>query len=594
MMKRILRPHDPQQRCFPAVDAPPDASAEAAPDLPPDIREALRLLALEDEKLPAGRRILPLGLTPEQRLGRLLHHRQQAIKAEQEGLWKRADFYWRQAHRALKALTSRSSLWRALARQTAKHGAEILADPDQLRNRVVEELFVDLHCAFCNGRAFSGRRKKARKLPLEDRFWVHVDYLRDLLPLWDAPVEERAVFFLPLLDHRLGRLMKGAKRIEAWKYAARVDRLLPGNRTVRQRHIRAHLEIVADEVGELSGQGRSDTQHDIAVLQRHLAAVRKLCTDEGACLEAFHAMGLLHRRHAAGLAHLTQLAEGLREVQKSLAYWPFDQEGEELQQQILAAQESLRRQMQQLLRQLQGQPGKQLNSEGEKLQRQIKVGDSLARRFAESKEAEDIRQRLESLWERESQRQSEEPAQEAAEQAAKGPQVQPFSLPSPAEASPQDREPAGPWLVSGQDLRVKAQAVAAVLLLLLAGGTWVQEANRQGQRDAQVRRLAESKAAGDSLEVFAAAQDFLVIPRRGGPDPRTEEVWDLYSEALTQWFLGLPDDVDPADLPPLEDYRRALQELPPELQDELALASEEALPQRPRRPERRRPQPRGT
>lgn len=107
--------------------------------------EGRRLLGAAAAPLPFRQRVLARGLTPEGRLRRAVWLHAQAFAAELAGQHERADYYWDLSIPAL---------------------LDLLADPAaratplgrELPQRLLDELFIDTHCALYNGHVLDGER----------------------------------------------------------------------------------------------------------------------------------------------------------------------------------------------------------------------------------------------------------------------------------------------------------------------------------------------------------------------------------------------------------------------------------------------------
>lgn len=104
--------------------------------------EGRRLLTSASAPLPFHQRALARGLTPEGRIRRVVWMHAQAFSAELAGQEERADYFWERGAAALGALLADP------AAQATSLGRDLPA-------RLLDELFIDTHCAFYNGHLLS-------------------------------------------------------------------------------------------------------------------------------------------------------------------------------------------------------------------------------------------------------------------------------------------------------------------------------------------------------------------------------------------------------------------------------------------------------
>jgi hypothetical protein len=545
MKTKIVRQGYAGARCFPALGT---ETGERERQLTADQRAAEKILALADRKAPALARWTGWGLDAHGRLGRLLEHRRQALAAEQRGEWRRADFYWWLAYRALRLLYGHPELWVDLASQAAAEGAQSLSNPDTLRARLLEELFIDAHCAVYNGREEQERNSG------EDRSFVHGEYLRELLPLWDQTPAEKAAFFSPVVERWVQTLVARSDWTRALRYCRDVLRLFPDDVAAQNRWVGLHLQAAAAE--ESKGDDQWTARLEVAMNQRYIQELLPLCSGKSPNRLAFQAVGHLQHRRALCLVKTREIAQALEALEQSLTYHPQEPEAEQLRRELTLLMESLRSQVAALRGELAKNPTAQLNTDGEKLVTQVGLGASLAQRFAGSSEAQRVRSTLQRLSE-ESESRGAKPARRVRSPAAAKPA--PPLLATPPHRAPNDREPGWEWWWSSRNLRIKLQAACALVLLVLAGFWAWQDGGRRTRRDAAYQRLVQASAAGDPLPVLVAATDFLAAPKRSGADLREGQVWDLYSRALARWSAGIvgqTGELNAEDLRRIEDYRR--------------------------------------
>jgi tetratricopeptide (TPR) repeat protein len=110
------------------------------------------------------------------------------------------------------------------------------------------------------------------------------------------------------------------------------------------------------------------------------------------------------------------------------------------------------------------------------------------------------------------------------------------SIPTGTASPAQDREPFGAWLYSPCDLRIKAQCILAVVLLILAMSLGVRDAiNRTIRSDAYIE-ARHASVAFDPKTVMDSTATFLQHPVLG-KDVRQDQMARMYDEALVTWIV---------------------------------------------------------
>jgi hypothetical protein len=98
-------------------------------------------------------------------------------------------------------------------------------------------------------------------------------------------------------------------------------------------------------------------------------------------------------------------------------------------------------------------------------------------------------------------------------------------------------EPAGLWLFSPQNAWVKAQALLALVALVVASGMQLSESRDRRTRDAAYQSLLAAVVAHDDLGVVRAAEAFFSV-RPHAADGREAEARRVYDEAFAHWFVA--------------------------------------------------------
>jgi hypothetical protein len=147
----ICRREDVAARSFPPLTSDPYLSPPDDPGLSADQRAARQVLAGTARPRTRAQR-LGRHLATRDAVARLLWLHRSAVRAELKGRLERADFWWQELERQWEGLPVGHPSWDEFAGRLGKDaGAEVLADPRQLRTRLARELLLDTHLAFHNG-----------------------------------------------------------------------------------------------------------------------------------------------------------------------------------------------------------------------------------------------------------------------------------------------------------------------------------------------------------------------------------------------------------------------------------------------------------
>ncbi len=116
-------------------------------------------------------------------------------------------------------------------------------------------------------------------------------------------------------------------------------------------------------------------------------------------------------------------------------------------------------------------------------------------------------------------------------------------------------EPFAYWLFSGKELRVKLQALAATILVVVAIGLTVQTTRADQTRDTAYENLIAAEGRQDYPTILAEAERFLANASPLKADARTAQVEGLYHEAFVYWYLGQKEVLSEEALAQVERYK---------------------------------------
>lgn len=432
-MAGLARPNPPP-RVFPEVDQiflKPQVEA-----LSGDALAAAKLLQTASQASSFTKRLLPILNNPSEQLSALLELYRRATSAESANQGPRASAYWDEAALQLEGLFSapRQRFWRALHKQISTEGLEVLSTPEELRQRFVEEVLVDLHCAY-----FNGRLREGAAPPATDRVWLHVD----IINLFVAN-EELDQTRLKLLTDALRNIsLEAYESAEEWVACRRLlEQAL--ERAPRREDLVERLAVVSLKAA-LEGLGSSESEYlnrreaegldrDISRLERW----RRKYPDE---LALYEIMGRLSMVRAIKLGNAGELADALAVIERAVVLSPGSIEIQTARFQLLEAMTTLQEKMEEVQKQIRFQPRAQLNADGQRLLRQARRGYKPAKKFLDSRECRALSEGLKQaqgrhLWELMSQPPLPEDREQRAVRTAALREV----FEAIAEAEPENRD----------------------------------------------------------------------------------------------------------------------------------------------------------
>jgi hypothetical protein len=585
-----LRRPGPHDRLFPPVGDPDPPGAQPDPDSP-RARAARAILALaEGRGLNRVQRLAGAGLNPRGRVQRLLHVHRLAREAEAAGETVRADFFWARFQDLLPRVAQDAACRGALAELAT--GVEV-ASPQALLHRLVDEVFVDTHLGFYNGRTPAGG-------PPDDRALLHLVHAERLLRWSGMSPDERQVLEGAITLARVEHATAAGRWSDAVAACTHLVQRAPHDPAYQDRWVECMLHGAL--AGLHPGGNPAYTGSEAAVLDWAIARLNDFRGRHPGAESAYPALARLHAAHAVRLAAAHNLPDALVSMARALAFCPWLQDGEALADQLSG-------QMHELLATARGgaidlrrSPGTGRNSGRAQMRMQAQRGFRPLQAFLDSGEADRIAQarrmatgirlwrgvapgepgddaeaRARALVEALDRVLGDPPAQAAGlagawaaavkdepELAGRDPApvlawlrgqlfpdhadaAAPPAPPAPAPRAQAPRlpsgrrrwrrsEPFGYWLFTPGNARLKLQAAAAVLLLLGFGVVWGREAVHLKRRAGAYEEALAAQAAGDDLRIMAAAERFLessVLARDG----RVERMEEMFSQAVVRATL---------------------------------------------------------
>jgi hypothetical protein len=555
-----------------------DNEASAAPG--GETGQALRALA--DAPLGRWGRLAGWGLDPAGRVARIMQLHRLAFDAERSGRFTRADFFWREAHRALLRCSRQAAPWEAVA---AKY-KELAASPDELKGKFIRELFVDVHAAFANARL-----RNPDKLTGNDRAFVQLRYLRDLLPLAGMTPGQQTALLAPAVEAEIAALQKSGHWSRAVDSARGLLALEPEEAAHQNRLASA---IFRGSVETLSTAGAGKELAEARAIQEAVLDLAQMQVKHPYNTLVFELIGQLQFLRAIRLANGGQLSQALLAMHKARLFAPSLDAAKTAMDQLIENMKSLQARMAEVEAQLRQTRNASLNADGIRMRDEARNGFKPLENFISSKEQERIvaareKAQARAIW---GEVGLAPPASEWDEKAAalleaivaifgkqsvedlttafvaeaeKRPLLagidpapvvafvrkrhgEPVAAPEPAAAPAEkppepailetasapngrDREPFGYWLFGHQDLGARLLIAAASLAVLLVGGAAAFDTYGSSVRADAYRTMVAAAQKDDDQTVLGQGERFLTAATMRREDAREPHVRALMAQA---------------------------------------------------------------
>jgi hypothetical protein len=524
-----------------------------------------------------------------------------------------ADFYWSEALAAFRALVKDPELARK---------AVDLADPaeaDRLLRTLVDEVFIDTHCGFFNGRVATPGVKT-----LDDRAFDHIRLIEKWVATGCTGIDQAgwAEMQGAALELRLEVARNSKRWADGAKALEQLRRLFPTRRELQDRTV--GFEIQRGFEGLSNREGKGSYLADAGSLKKAITRLDAFRVDYPLNLRAFEALGHLHQVRAIKLANAGRASEALVEAQRALDHWPGLDGAEKTRADIADLLQKMILRAAEIRAMVARTPNARLNVDGQSLcaeadrgfkPHRVYVGSAEPARVAATRErahnrdiwlragldepidrfderaaalvqsltaAIDMKPRDQAdatrLWRKAAagvpelaevdgekagrflgaclfDRQEKPEAPTSAAPADPAAAGAP-SLPSAPVGSRRGEEPMEFWLFGPRGRVLKGFAAAAVLLLLVGSAMAIARSHRDQARDGAFAGAVAARANRDHIGVVRAAEAFLGNPPLRGTDSRVAEVRTLYDEAMLHWFISLENREDPEAKQHVDAYRR--------------------------------------
>ncbi len=384
MNHMIARGNQSTERLFPPISSD-FFKTDKDTDLKPKQESAVKIVELANKKYTLRQQLFGWNLDATGKIGRLLLMHKKAVAAEVEGQWRQADFFWEKFYNVLISIYHKESLWEEL---NTFAFPDTRNDPGDLRQCMVEEVFIDMHCAFYNNRI-----KKDKELNPKDRAFFHASYLEKLIDISGISTEN----FQSLFDSLSTKRIKAYQKEKDWNQAIWViidflERYPDSQKFQSNLALAIHRKIIEVLMG---GKGKYENIADANSIIRGIEDLEKFQKKYPENIVFYEVMGELWHLHAVKLANLGKFSEALLSIQKALTFCPYQEEAKKTYKEILEIMNQLKAKLKKTERKIANSYGISLNDEGIRMKNELSNGSRSADRYKKSKEAKQI---LESFY----------------------------------------------------------------------------------------------------------------------------------------------------------------------------------------------------
>ena len=552
---------------------------------------------------------------PKGPIARLLCHHEMAVEAERAEKFNRADFYWKRLYAILNRSMANQTLLGTLDSELLRINKPQFKNSAALFQVLINELFIDTHCAFYNG-----IMQGTTSITLGNRMLVHIAHIKDLINMGQMPREAQKKLLDPIYRALCNRHKLHNDPSSAVRVLEEAIERFPDDLDYQDELCGLY---VSDTIEELSGNStdRLECLSDAMVLEEGIKRLERFRHDFPCNVICYQMLGELHHLHSAKLANSELYAEALLAVEKALAFNPLLTKARENKEKLVKMMNDLQAQMQEIMAQLSRGPGKALNEAGLRLMKQTTQGFKPVNDFIESEAAGKIQEELfgayarrnwisiglsvpEENWDQiagqlveavhtilDNPPRNEHDIKAAWEDAVSGRehlseldagaicvylgrrildsggdagdpkeelnatgQSYPIITTAPSETLP-DHEPFSNWLLSGQDWRLKLQAIIAMTLIVIACVSAIQSRAGRTHRNSAYARIVGASLNKDYPEVIRQSEIFLSNRPLSGRDIREPKVMGLYNEAIVRWIMQTKNKVDKNAMDHIQRYR---------------------------------------
>ena len=555
-------------------------------------------------------------LTSAEQLTRTLRLYRLGIEAELAGKWDRANTFWDLAFEQAELLLHNNAAWQAfMGNEDDQLCAEVRGQPEKIRQKFIEEIFIDTHCAFYNGYIQQGVVQKA-----DSRAFVHWEWILKWLRFVDLPADQLQGLLEPAALKWINLCETEGKWTLALRICEDAIEFLPDQRGLYERNVYL-IFVEALSQSKLTQAAKNFTQRAKS-LEEAITRLEDFRQETPDLLMLYVYIANLYHQLAITLANAGQLAEAIATAQKALVYYPALQEAQKTRDGLIQVLQELQSQTARIQQQLAQNPRARLTPQGSLLIEQASRGLTPLETFMSSEQAGKISKAYLQAQAREIWRKiglpeteiftdelstellqgmsdvmNEKPAnldaivqawQKVIEQrpllaelnsaqicayiesrinldekaivdeVATPASPQPINPPWVEMGTVKYRrggEPFGLWLFSRQDRRLKLRAFAAILLVLFASIFLFQQTRVREARQTAYEALAVAVQNENYLGVIEAAEAYF-SNQPFYHDLRDSQVRQLYDEAFVRWFVTSEQEPSQAAMMHIAFYKK--------------------------------------
>lgn len=474
----------------------------------PDKKIALILLDLSNKKLTQAEKLFGFNLDAQGKLSRLLYCHRLAIETELAGECKQANFYWKQVQIEIQQLAKQDELWSTLVKELAKEpGVVVMKDPVKMRQRLVDELFIDTHYNFYHSIA-----QQSGKLEIKEQAFMHIKYIEELVNLSSFSGDN----LLAQLDYPWQKQINLYQESEKWNEAFLVCK---GRLELFPDSIKFQNELVDMKtkaaLANLTGKSQKISE-EARNLKREINFLEKLLKKYPYNLIIYQSIAGLYCKRSIRLSANKQIAKALLDVEKALTYNPDCIEAHRIKKEL----------------------SKQISTNSLK-------EFELKERFTSSSQYQAIRDGRNLA-------KAKYPAWQSLQQNKDVVQI-PDVLQSNPVFRPKlnleqtKNEPFLLWILSRQDMGLKMLAGLAGFFLIFTGVFMLRELSATSVRNRTYLEIIQAEREQDYQKIIEKAEEFLTNSSFKGKDVREDEVRLLYAQAFVQWIDNKEEKIDNND-----------------------------------------------
>jgi len=357
---------------------------------------ARAVINLSFSPLKPRQKFFGAGLQPIHLVSRLLFLHRKALESEQQSQWNRADFYWREFYLKLPRTIDSAEVWKDLAEFCAKYGDQVteMSNPNQIKQRLVDEVFIDTHCAFHN----------SLSQDQSSRVHTHQQYLQQLIRHSASASDDFFTLYGAALNATAMQDTKGLPLIEIDNAVHACRELLSRvpDSLLHQDQL-AKLLLARHTTALLNGKTAASFERDAETLRMANKEMDTILQQFPENDELHHVQGLLYYLRAIKLANCGRVSDALVNIQKAFVYFPGSNEVRQATQDLINVMKRYQQNWNAISVRLRG--NQRLTAQGQKLRTEALRGFLPMKTFVESAEYKKIEiQRTiaqqRSLWRR--------------------------------------------------------------------------------------------------------------------------------------------------------------------------------------------------